>query len=89
MVSLLAAPALVILNGECQFLRWVISYLEVSELRMVPGSGVEDEEGEVLAGLSEFRVDGVKVDHLFVGLDEGGHYYQLITDSVVKLIGKL
>ena len=56
---------------------------------MVPGSGVEDEEGEVLAGLSEFRVDGVKVDHLFVGLDEGGHYYQLITDSVVKLIGKL
>lgn len=43
------------------------------------GGGVEDEEGEVFAGFSEFGVYCVEIDHLFVGLDEGGHYYQLIT----------
>ena len=73
-VGFFVAPALVLLDGESQFLAWVGWYLEVRELRVVARSGVVDEEGEVLAGLSEFGVDGVEVDHLFVGLDEGGHY---------------
>ena len=56
------------------------------ELLLITWCCVEDEEGEVFAWLSDFRVDGIEINHLFVGLDEGGHYYQLITVLMLTML---